>query len=163
MKTYFLSVAAAALIAAICSVLVPSGDGGGIAKHVKLLTSLLLVCVLIAPLGDLIEGLRGTVSGDVTFPWEENGESDGTEDLQNRLDEVSTAYFTELLTETLEREFAIEKGDLRCAIQWEGEDENMRPAKVTLLLSGRAIWKDSEAMESFVTDLLGCECISAIE
>ena len=163
MKAYFLSVAAAALIAAICSVLVPSGEGGGIAKHVKLLTSLLLVCVLIAPLGDLIELLPGAVSGDMTFPWEDTEGGTDEENLQDRLDEVSTTYFTALLTETLEREFAIEAGDLRCAIQWEGEGEQMRPTRVTLLLSGRAIWKDPEAMEAFVTELLGCACVSAIE
>lgn len=163
LKSYFLSVAAAALIAAICSLLAPSGEGGGIAKHVKLLTSLLLVCVLIAPVGNLIEGLQGALSGEITFPWEENGRDTEEENLQDRLDEVSTAYFTELLTQSLEREFAIETGDLRCAIQWEGEGEQMRPARVTLLLSGKAVWKDPEAMEKFVTELLDCECVSAIE
>lgn len=165
MKAYFLSVAVIGLIGALCSILAPAGDGGGIAKHLKLLTSLLLVCVLIAPVGDLIEGGGDWLGGNLSFPWEEGGENVEGEDLQSKLDEVSTAYFTELLTETLEREFAIETGDLRCVVTWETQEsgESLRPERVTLLLSGKAIWKDTEAMEDFVTSLLGCACVSAIE
>ena len=165
MKSYFLSIAATALIASIVSILSPAGEGGGISRHLKLFTSLLLVCVLISPIGGWIGGIQDWFNGELAFPWEDTEKNIENNNLQDRLDEMSTEYFTALLTETLEREFSIETGDLRCVVIWQSENDpdHLRPERVTLLLSGRAIWKNTEAMEDFVTSLLGCACTSAIE
>ena len=45
MKTYLLSLLTASLIAAMVGILAPEGERGGLAKHLRLLTSLFLVCV----------------------------------------------------------------------------------------------------------------------
>ena len=68
-----------------------------------------------------------------------------------------------MLTLTISQEFDILEDNLRVIVEWTGESENLRPKKVTLILSGKAIWKDTGKMEAYVTSLLGCDCVSAIE
>ena len=72
-------------------------------------------------------------------------------------------YFESMLTETLCKEFEIIEDDIRTHIEWSGEGEDMRPQKVTVVLSGKAIWKDPAKIEAYVTSLLGCDCATAIE
>lgn len=101
-------------------------------------------------------------SGDLTLPWLENvEENDYQEDMQEALDTASRDYFTKMLTQTLEQKFLMDVGDVRCAVHW--SDGGSSPEKVTVILSGSAIWKDPKEIQSFVTSLLSCECAVAIE
>ena len=166
MKAYLLTLFATALVAMLVGILAPEGEKGGLSKHVGLLSSLCIVCVLIAPLGNAIADIRETLDGGVDFPWEENESAEDSpyrDQLQSALDEAGDAYFTEMLTQMLEQEFAISPGEIRCVAVWEQADENPTLAKVTVLLSGSAIWRDTAAIEAYVTNLLGCPCASAIE
>lgn len=153
---------AASLVATLLSLLSPDGERGGVAKHTRLLTSLFLVCVMIAPLKGAISALQNWQSGDLTLPWLENvEENDYQEDMQEALDTASRDYFTKMLTQTLEQKFLMDVGDVRCAVHW--SDGGSSPEKVTVILSGSAIWKNPKEIQSFVTSLLSCECAVAIE
>ena len=164
MKAYFLSLIAAAMIAALVGILTPGGEKGGIAKHVKLLTSLFLVCVLISPLKETLVGLRAWLDGGLELPNLENPEEDSyKQQMDEALQGASTAYFTQMLTQMLEQRFSIATGEVRCSVQWQSENGSLSPVRVTVILSGKAIWRDPEAIERFVEELLGCECVSAIE
>ena len=68
-----------------------------------------------------------------------------------------------MLELTLCKEFDIAEDNLRVAVEWIGETENLRPQKVSVILSGKAIWKNPAKIEEYVTSLLGCACVSAIE
>ena len=164
MKAYFLSLIAAAMIAALVGILTPGGEKGGIAKHVKLLTSLFLVCVLISPLKETLVGLRAWLDGGLELPNLENPEEDSyKQQMDEALQGASTAYFTQMLTQMLEQRFSIATGEVRCGVQWQSENGSLSPVRVTVILSGKAIWRDPEAIERFVEELLGCKCVSAIE
>ena len=153
---------AASLVSTLVSLLSPDGERGGVAKHTRLLTSLFLVCVMIAPLRGAISALQNWQSGDLTLPWLENvEENDYQEDMQEALDTASRDYFTKMLTQTLEQKFLMDVGDVRCAVHW--SDGGSSPEKVTVILSGSAIWKNPKEIQSFVTSLLSCECAVAIE
>ena len=153
---------AASLVATLVSLLSPDGERGGVAKHTRLLTSLFLVCVMIAPLKGAISALQNWQSGDLTLPWLENvEENDYQEDMQEALDTASRDYFTKMLTQTLEQKFLMDVGDVRCAVHW--SDGGSSPEKVTVILSGSAIWKDPKEIQSCVRSLLSCECAVAIE
>ena len=153
---------AASLVSTLVSLLSPDGERGGVAKHTRLLTSLFLVCVMIAPLRGAISALQNWQSGDLTLPWLENvEENDYQEDMQEALDTASRDYFTKMLTQTLEQKFLKDVGDVRCAVHW--SDGGSSPEKVTVILSGSAIWKNPKEIQSFVTSLLSCECAVAIE
>ena len=160
-KTYLLSIFATALLITVVDILAPSGVGAS--KYLKLTTSLVLVCILIAPTVSWAQRLKEIANGDWTFSIEGEIEDSYSSELQNALDNASFAYFEGMLKQTLCEEFAIAEDDLRLRVDWDGSGENVRPKKVTVILSGKAIWKDPAKIEGYVTSLLDCDCVSAIE
>ncbi len=164
MKAYLLTLITAAFAVTLVSLLSPKGEGDGIAKHLKLLTSLFLICILISPLKSAAEGIRSLMNGEFEFSWSENGDApDYREEMQEAVDGVSKQYFTEMLTQTLEQHFTIATGDVRCAVRWSESDGAAAPTHVTVVLSGQAIWKSPREIEALVSELLGCTCTVAIE
>ena len=162
-KTYMLSIFATALLITVVDILAPSGAGSGLSKHLKLVLSLVFVCVLISPTVSLAEHLFEFAKGNWEFGIEEDVENHYAEELQNALDDASRDYFEGMLAQTLCEEFEIAEGDLRTHVAWNNDDENPRPQKVTVILSGKAIWENPAKIEEYVTSLLGCDCVSAIE
>ena len=163
MTSYLISLVSASLAVSLISILAPEGSGGGIGKHIRLLSALFLICVLIAPVGQLIGGIRDLANGNFTLPEIAlPNEEDGNLQLQSSLDDASKQYFLDSLTILLLQEFSIEEGDLSCKAVWSEQEGQTLPKRITIILSGSAIWKDPNKIQSFVTELLGCECITAI-
>ena len=164
MQAFITSLISAALAVVILSILSPTGTANGIAKHVHLLSALFLIVVTISPVKELITGLHDLANGDLTFPEIEIPDQNESEELlQSVLDGAAQEYFSDSLTALLEREFEIEQGDIRCKTVWEIVDMVAKPKKITVLLSGKAIWKNPSPIEAYVENLLGCECVTAIE
>ncbi len=162
-KTYLLSIFATALLITVVDILAPSSAGSGLSKHLKLVLSFVFVCVLISPTVSFAERLLEFANGNWEFGVEEDVENHYATELQNALDDASKDYFEGMLTQTLCKEFEIAEGDLRTHVEWTGEGENLRPQKVTVILSGKAIWKNPAKIEEYVSSLLDCDCVSAIE
>lgn len=162
-KVYMLSIFATALLITVVDILAPSGTNGGLSKHLKFMTSLVFVCILISPTVSLAERLGEFANGNWEFDVEGDIENHYAEELQNALDDASRDYFEGMLTKTLCEQFEIAEDDIRTHIEWSGEGENLRPRKVTVILSGKAIWKNSAKIEEYVSSLLDCDCVSAIE
>lgn len=160
-KAYILSIFATALLITVADILAPSG--GGVSKHLKLVSSLVFICVLISPTVSLAQRLKEFANGNWELEMEEDVEDHYSSELQNALDDASFAYFEGMLKQTLCQEFAIAEDDLRVRVEWAGTGTEMRPQKVTVILSGKAIWKDPAKIERYVTSLLDCDCVSAIE
>lgn len=159
MNAYFLSLLGAALLAALVGMLAPGGASSGLGKHLRLISVLVLFCVIAVPLPGLITKLK-----DLPSPSpESNRESDFELRSQEALDAAGRVYFVRALTGHLERKFGIEQGEIRCAVVWEESDGESRPASVTLILSGRAKWKNPHELETYVSELLDCTCDSAID
>ncbi len=157
MKSYLLSLLAASLTVALVGILAPSKSQ----KYIRFLSSLFLICVLIAPLPQLLtsikeDGIPG-LSGDPSDP------SDYANQMEEALNQASGAYFADMLTKLIEERFSISEGLVRCSVKWNTDADRMVPERVTVILSGSAIWKNPSEIEAFVTSLLGCPCNSAIE
>lgn len=162
MKAYILSLLAASLVAAIVGILSPSGEGGGIAKHLRLVCALFLLCALLSPLPSVLELLKDLSDGNLSFPGiETDMEEDYRDRLEGALDESARTYVQQMLTESIEEKFSISRGEVKLQIQW--DDKGERPTRVTVLLSGGAIWKNPHEISNFVSTLLKCECVCAIE
>jgi len=160
MKAYLLSLLGASLTIALVGILSPNATS----KHLKWLCSLFFVCVLIAPLPRLLEW---AMENGERLSSPSIGDSSTVTDYQKQMEEAvnsaSRSYFAQTLTQMLEQRFDVTPGEVRCLIVWEEEGEQLRPQKITLILSGSAIWKNPAELEDFVTNLLGCDCVSAIE
>ena len=160
-KAYILSIFATAILITVVDILVPSG--GGLSKHLKLVCSLVFICILISPTISLAQKLKDFANGDWEFEIAGDADNPYSEEMQNALDSVSLEYFEGMLKQTLCEEFDIAEDDLRLQIEWMGEGLQMHPKKVTIILSGKAIWKNPAKIEGYVTSLLDCDCVSAIE
>lgn len=164
MKEYVISLLAAALVAALIGVLAPAGEGGGLSRHLRLLTSLFLITVIILPLKDTLGAVEGILDGSPTLPeLDGSAEEEYRKELDEALASSSKAYFASLLTEKLEEEFSIPEGEVRCAIRWSEDEKEARPERISVILSGSAIWEDPAKIEAFVQEQVGCECVTAIE
>lgn len=164
MTAYLGTLVASAMAATLVSILAPTGERGGLAQHVRLFTALFLVCVLISPIHGAITSVRDLLNGDITIPGVNDPSEDSyREEMEEALGGASTEYFSQALTRLLESEFEIPTGQVRCRVDWQTEDGRLSPRLVTVVLSGKAIWKDAGAIERFVSELLGCDCVSAIE
>ena len=158
-----LSIFATALLITVVDILAPSGTGGGLSRHLKLVISLVFVCILISPTVSLAQRLLEFSNGNWEFDIEGDIGDHYEEELQGALDDASRDYFEGMLKQTLCKEFAIAEDELRIRVDWIGDGEDLRPKKVTVILSGKAIWKNPAKIEEYVTSLLGCDCVSAIE
>lgn len=164
MKTYLLSLLAAALALAVIGILFPSGDGGGISKHLKFAAALVWLCILISPILSSVRNLQAWWNGLFTLSFsKEDAKGEYDDRFDELLENASTDYFCDMLIKTLETEFGITPGNIDCRVVWDTVDGNLSPKKITLLLSGKAIWKSPYELEEFVTNLVGCECVTAIQ
>ena len=158
MRSYLLSLFGAALTLSLTLSLLPERS----VRFVRLLANLLFVCILIAPLPRLLaegESLWEQLEEELLPPSESR-----EEELEQALQASSKTYFAQNLTRLLEQEFSIPSGELRCAVEWSDEVEGQWvPVRVTVILSGSAIWKDPDQIEATVAALLGCECVTAVE
>jgi len=162
MQSYLISLLVTAMVLAVIGILTPGGERDGLSKHVRLVAALTWICILISPVLGGIEALTNWWNGEISFS-EEIGEADFQTRLDEALDSSSKAYFCDMLTQTLEERFSITPGDLRCYVTWKSNDGGLSPEKVTLLLSGNAVWQSPREMEQFVTELIGCECVSSVD
>ncbi len=162
MKEYLFTVIAAALITSVVSILSPSGERGGLSKHVGLLTALFLVCVLASPIKDTVEQLRSWADGDL--PLLEGVQKEDFEGMADTAaDLASKRYFGQMLTETLQAQFDLKDETVRCVVQWKETDGKATPTGVTVILSKNAIWQDPHAIAEYVKALLDCPCQVALE
>jgi len=160
-KAYMLSIFATALLITVVDILSPSG--GGLSKQLKLVTALVFVCILISPTRLFAQNILNFANGDWEFGLEEDVKDHYSSELQDALDDASRDYFEGMLKQTLCEQFAIAEDDLRVRVDWIGTGEDLRPERVTVILSGKAIWKNPAKIEEYVSSLLGCDCVSAIE
>ncbi|MDY3863243.1 MAG: hypothetical protein SOZ51_03980 [Eubacteriales bacterium] len=154
MTAYFLTLFGAALAVALVDLLVPERGR----KTVRLISALFLLCVLSAPLPRAFRAVR-----DYTLP---DAADDAREEYSRRLEEAmqsaSRTYFAKTLCDLICEQFSLPEETVRCAVEWK-TGEPATPERITVILSGGAIWKDPEKLEAFVRDLIGCDCVTAIE
>lgn len=165
MKQYLMSLFVLALCCAVVELLSPEGEGGGIARHIRLLVGLCLLCVAIAPLTAYVaqgisplEALEGAVD-----EWLDKSEHSG-EDFEARWEEQSEALdltvAAETVAEMIEEHFSLAAADCRVSLTTDGQGELV---EVRVALTGRAIWTDARAIQEMIDELLGCGCTVYIE
>ena len=164
MNAYLITLLAASLLTILVTRIAPDGERGGISKHVRLIASLFLICVLLSPIQALIRELPRLLEGD----WLPNADTTTSDDaykqrLEDAINQASKDYFTDMLEQTLCTELSVTQADLRCRVRWETDVQTPKPASVTVLLSGGAIWKDPTQIRTLVSSLIGCPCEVVIE
>ena len=158
MQEYLLSLLIVSIAIALVQLLAPNAT----ASHVKLICSLIFICVLASPLPQFLKKLPELSKEILNITNQPSSDNEYEEIMNDALENASKTYLAQALTSLLVERFSIPAGEVRCAIQWSG-DGTAEPQKVTVILSGSAIWKNPDPIEAAVTELLGCPCVTAIE
>lgn len=165
MRAYLMGLFALALCCATVEILSPAGESGGIARHIKLMSGLCLLCVLAVPVTALItdgdslpERLR-----QWSEEWLARGE-DADDELAKRWGEecqrLDLAVAAETVAEMLEERFSLASSDCRAELELDTEG-NIRQIRV--VLTGKAIWVNTHEMQDYMESTFGCESVIYIE
>ena len=149
MGGYLYSLALAAVLVALVCTLVPESA----VQHAKLLCSLCVIALLISPVMSLVQAV-GQGAWEIPEAWQE-GEGEEQDYAQ-----FSDALVVGQLQVLLEREQGLSPKECRVLVEW-GEDGGVKA--VTLLLSGKAIWRDPDPIIAYVEGLLDCTCKVVLE
>lgn len=143
------SLALAAVLVALVCTLVPESA----MQHAKLLCSLCVIALLVSPVMSLVQAV-GNGTWEIPEAWQE-GEGEEQDYAQ-----FSDALVVGQLQVLLEREQGLSPKECRVLVEW-GEDCGVKA--VTLLLSGKAIWRDPDPIIAYVEGLLDCTCKVVLE
>ena len=160
MEGYILGLVGAAAVVGIVESLVP--PNAKTKRYVQLVTALCMVCLIVKPLASVASVLPdffteaiGEVTGDeqaARGEYEAILEGEITETVRNELVAAIGARLTERFRVT------------RCevGVSLERVDGELRVGQVVVTLMGKDIFKDPYAIEDYLSDLLGCECIVVV-
>lgn len=151
MGGYLYTLAAASVLISLICALAPSSA----AQHVKLLCSLCVICLLCAPLGEAICAVK---EGELALPpeWTELPAEESEQDRN----QVAESLLAGQLQDLLQKEFALDPGE--CSIYAEWSDAG-KVTRVTLVLSGKAIWRNPDPIKAYVQGLMGCPCVVVLD
>lgn len=155
MNEYILTALGVAFAAAAVTALSPEGKGGGLSRHIKLLTSLALLCTLISPL----PALAGRLSELSKAPPSFSVNADGTKDLlKEKLNEAGSKEAAMLIRDDLCGFFGIAQKNITVDVEADGSAEVFTIVSVKVFLSGAAVTVSPYEVEARVTELVGAPC-----
>jgi hypothetical protein len=169
MTEYVFSIVLFSIASGIVLILVPEGTRQGLKKHLKLITSLCLICILISPMAKLMETISSFDGGDINgiFGTDTEGElyDKYNEIYQNYLDGGYGENIGEAVKEALYKRFGIAKENARVLTEFSDKngDGVREPRKITIVLSGSAIVKEPDSIKKFVSEVFECDTAVAIE
>ena len=148
MSGYLYSLAMVGVVIALCCAILPES----VAKHAKLLCSLCVICILCAPILELADAIA---DGEWELPLLPEDSFEQEADKEQAYDQLAQRLLVGQLQVLLERDLELPPEQCRIYVSW-GEDGAV--SLVSLVLSGKAIWRDPAPIEGYVEQLLGCEC-----
>ena len=167
MNGYIYSIVCIAAAGGIVSIISPSS---GIKKHLKLVCALCLLCVMIAPISNFISGMRDFFESDSS---EFFGTSDIESELRDKYESIYDKYLEggygdsvgEAVKAILYEEKGVAKENCRVSVQFADNDGDgaREPSKITVILSGKDVFRDPEDIKELVSEIFECECVCAID
>jgi hypothetical protein len=166
MREYIIELFALALCCAVVELLSPEGEGGGIARHIKLMTGLCLLCVLVTPVVSLLSSgidlparLEAALSDWLSI--RDQADKDFSDRWQEEYEQLDVTFASQTIAGMLQDKFLIAAGDV--SVEVVPDESQSLISHVRVALSGRAIWQNTHEIEQYIEKTLGCECIIYIE
>ena len=165
MQQYLMSLFVLALCCAVVELLSPEGEGGGIARHIRLLSGLCLLLVALAPAASWAEQgrLPWEALSNALDEWTAQSEASGDifkERWEAQSEQIDLTVAAETVAEMIEEHFSLAASDCRVMLETDGHGELL---EVRVALTGRAIWVDARQIQTMIRDTLGCACTVYIE
>ncbi len=142
--SYFVGIVTASVVLTLISMLYP--PDGGVRKALDLFLSLVLLCVILAPLGSMIAQAREDADLDLFDGMDESLPS-AESAIFSSLADLSREQIEERLEELLHEEFG---GRIEVGAEVSAEGGEVKLERVTLYLYGASMWEDPRALHAFV-------------
>lgn len=167
MDNYLVNVITAVVAGAVAELLPPDGEGG-MSRPLKLLTSLLILCVIALPLLDALGAGSGGLLDRLDAALAELSADPTAADAYAA---QTAAYIREASADAAEREivallaerFGLPADRCRAEVALAKGAEGITLAGVKVYLSGRAILADAAEIETYLAALFGGQAIVVIE
>ena len=160
MGEYVLGIIGAAAVIGIMENIVP--QNGKTKSYMRLITALCLLCLVVKPLGSMLDSLPALVA-DATEQIAEGSEAARDEYekiLEGEITDTVREQLSAAIESELETEFKVQNCEVGVAlVRVDGE---LRIQRAVITLMGRDIFKDPYAIEEHFGELLGCECVVVI-
>lgn len=162
MSAYILTLLTASLAAAVVELLSPSGEGGRVAAHVRMIAGLFLLVTLLQPLGEGIRMLKSALSGDVAGRVEawlpRPPEGDYRAVLLDSLAALSGEQVEAWVKETLNEVFSIPPEGCVAEVRCLSEGTEIRLQELRIGLREGYSTRDPHPIEDYFSEQLGCPC-----
>jgi hypothetical protein len=165
-KEYFMGLLALCVCICIVELLSPSGEGEGIARHLKLLCALCLLGSLISPVLSLLQGDENLLDrvDELWEEWSEENENKREEygdRWEEQCERIDVAYAEEAIAAMIAQNFSLERSEVRVEVVMSAQGTGIEEVRVAL--TGGAIWVNSHEVQDYLHTLLGCESSIWIE
>lgn len=163
MERYLYGLIALAVVCGIVEQLCPAI----MAKHMRLLTGICLLFALLSPIQGLYEsGVRlPDALSDLLDFMISDGRADALEHAEERWQEellsLDAANVVRTLSLALQERFGIAASDITVGVTLNEAGDAL--SRVSVGLSGHAIWQDTHAIEAYIRQILGCEVLVYIQ
>lgn len=167
MSAYVLTLLAASAAVCVIEMLLPKGDGGRVAAHVRLVSGLFLLVALLNPLREGLEILSSLASGELgeavgdalAPPLPDGGYEDA---FGSTLTQVGRREVEAWAVETLGTVFAVPAEgcavEAVCETYGEGGSPTLSLCELRIGLKGKYALRDPHPMEDYFEERLGCPC-----
>jgi hypothetical protein len=157
MKEYIITLISVSIFCGLIEMM--SLSEGGLKKHIRLIASLCVLCVAVAPMGDLINVIKN-------YDVEEKTDIFEGEDAENKYYDIYVSNLGEHTAESIEEntkrllgdEFDMEHDAFDVIVLLDLSDEKFAVEKVSVVLYPKAIFKDPHKISEYISNLLKCEC-----
>lgn len=158
MRGYILSIICISVIGSMISMLSPDGDGGGISKHIKLIFGLSVVLVCINPINEMVNYINELDFNSIIEQPESESEK-YNEIFDGAYESAEIDNLKKGIKQILSDRFDIDSSECKVSLSL---TENRTLWRVVITLYGSAVWKNTNEIEDYLENLLGCEIISVI-
>lgn len=161
MSGYLLSVIAASLVVGVVGALVPAGEGDGVRRTVCFVGALCVLCVLVAPVGNLL-GWLGQVGDGISSLFGHAGyEQQYEQQYRDYLLSFGADSVAEALREHICERFDIPEEQCHVRVATGEREGELCVDEVTVILAGTALFRDPYEIEAYIGELFGCRCTVA--
>ena len=169
MSEYIYSIVCFASAVGLILIVGPDGERGGLKKHVRLVGSFCLICLIIKPSAELISHIKDLGSGDLSAIFGDVQENELYDKYENIYHKYLHGGYGENVGEAVKdglfEKFNMDRSDVRCLVEF-GEEVGggiKAPRKITVIVKGRAVLTDPKSIKDFISGVFGCECEVAVE
>ena len=165
MRGYLYTVVCMAALSGVVLLVAPDGVKSGLKKHIRLICSICMLCIMISPISRVVDGIKNI--GDMIIePDKEDGLHSAYESMyEEKNEENFSEVLEDAVKEELKNALSISANECRTIIEFSDVDDDgfREPVKITVVLSGTAIFKNPRNVESIIFGKFGCDCVCAIE